>query len=110
MNHTGVNTKALFTAAYKNTPTLLPISIFPMGKLFSDDMISECELPEILVCTNQAKSYGASVILYDDPRTSRIVSISLLITIENGVLPCLSLDKGFPPALRINLMISISPM
>lgn len=66
MSQLGVDTKALFTAAYKNTPTLLPISIFPMGKLFSDDMISECDLPEILVCTNQAKSYGASVILYDD--------------------------------------------
>ena len=70
MDVLGVGIGELTEAAKKNTPLLMPIKT-----LLLPDMIEELcggrehlpgDFPDVLVCTNEDKHYGASCILYDD--------------------------------------------
>ena len=66
MNHMEQSVETLFAAAVKNTHTLLPINCFTMKNMFADDCIDEDDIPDLLICTNKEKNYGAAVVFYDE--------------------------------------------
>ena len=70
MNILGVSLNDLAEAARKNTPLLMPLKT-----LLLPDMIDELmgspgnapgDMPDVMVCTNADKHYGASCILYEE--------------------------------------------
>jgi len=65
-----VDFKTLLEAARKNTPRLEPLRtlLLPdmIKELRGEDVFVPEDLPDVLVCTNTDKNYGASCLLYDD--------------------------------------------
>lgn len=66
----GVDADTLYEAAKKNTVKLLPASYKPMSAMLEDLMPGSGEelpedIPDMLVLSNQTKTYGAAAILYD---------------------------------------------
>ena len=67
----GLEAKDLYSEAMKNTPSLLPPVCKPMSQML-DDLLPDAgeelpeDIPDMLVLSNKAKTYGAAAILYTD--------------------------------------------